>query len=134
VILIAMAYLKPPLFVAKVFNKVAMATGVGGSQTLTVMGRTTGQPQQIPVIPVEYEGAHYLVSTRGESQWVKNIRANPTVTVASRRESREHHASEVPPSASAPIISAYRAKAGKQVEGYWKKLPDGEDHPVFLLA
>ena len=31
-----MAYLKPPWFVAKIFNRIAMATGVGSSETLTV--------------------------------------------------------------------------------------------------
>ena len=34
-----MAYLKPPWFVRKIFNRVAMATGVGNSQTLTVLKR-----------------------------------------------------------------------------------------------
>ena len=45
-----MAYLKPPWFTAKVFNKIAMATGVSGTETLTVTTRTSGQQQMIPVI------------------------------------------------------------------------------------
>ncbi len=129
-----MAYLKPQFFVAKVFNKIAMKTGVGGSEILTVTGRSTGKPQRIPVIPLDHEGARYIVSTRGESQWVQNVRANPTVTIADKSGGWEYHATEVPTSGSAPIIAAYRVKAGKTVEAYWKQLPNAEDHPVFLLV
>ena len=46
-----MAYLKPPWFTAKIFNRLAMALGIGGSQTLTVTKRGSKQPQQIPVGP-----------------------------------------------------------------------------------
>ena len=75
----AMAYLKPPWFVRKIFNKVAMATGVGNSQTLTVIKRVSKQPQQIPVVVPEVGGVKYLVSTRGEAEWVRNVRADPNV-------------------------------------------------------
>ena len=43
-----MAYIKPPWFVRKIFNKVAMATGVGNSQTLTVTRRVSKEPQHTP--------------------------------------------------------------------------------------
>lgn len=76
----------------------------------------------------------YLEPQGGESQWVRNVRANPTVTVAGRGGSRECHATEVQTSASGPVISAYRVKAGKAVEAYWEQLPNAEDHPVLLLG
>ena len=79
-----MAYLKPPWFTAKVFNKLAMATGVAGTETLTLTARSSGQPQKIPVISVDVDGVRYLVSTRGESQWVKNLRANPAVSLTTK--------------------------------------------------
>lgn len=92
-----MAYLKPPWFTTKVFNKIAM------------------------------------VSTRGESQWVKNIRANPMVTLSAKGANRVFTASEVPPGSHSEILSAYRAKAGKTVDSYFAELPDPVDHPVFKL-
>ncbi len=70
-----MAYLKPPWFTAKVFNRIAMATGISNSETLTVTKRGSKEPQHIPVVTVDIGGTRYLVSTRGESQWVKNARA-----------------------------------------------------------
>jgi deazaflavin-dependent oxidoreductase (nitroreductase family) len=129
-----MAYLKPPFFVAKIFNKIAMATGVGGSEKLTVRGRKSGAQQSIPVIPLEFDGARYVISTRGEAQWVLNVRANPTVQISSKKGTANFVATEVPVDARASVIEAYRQKAGKTVEAYWKQLPDPGDHPVFKLT
>lgn len=129
-----MAYLKPSAFVSKVFNRLAMRFGMMGSQTLTVTGRTSGTPQSVPVIPVAVDGEIYLVSTRGESEWVRNVRATPTVTVTSKGGPRSYAAAEVPVDRRAPVIAAYRAKAGREVNQYWKKLPDPADHPVFRLT
>lgn len=128
-----MAYLKPPWFTAKVFNKIAMATGVSGSQTLTVTARTTGKEQKIPVITVDVDGIRYLVSTRGESQWVKNVRANPVVILDTKVGAARFTAAELPVASRAPVLQAYRRKAGKMVDGYFTKLPDPADHPVFRL-
>jgi hypothetical protein len=79
-----MAYLKPPLFVRKVFNPVAMRLRMSGSEALVVPRRRSGDPQRIPVIPVEHEGARHVVSTRGESDWVRNVRAAGEVELEGR--------------------------------------------------
>lgn len=128
-----MAYLKPPWFVVNVFNKIAMLTGISGSETLAVTARTTGQVQQIPVISVDVDGIKFLVSTRGESQWVKNVRANPAVTLKDRSGTAPFTATEVPVERRGPVLEAYRIKAGKTVDGYFAKLPEPSDHPVFSL-
>jgi len=125
-----MAYLKPPWFTRTIFNKIAMATGIGSSTTLTVTKRSTKQPQQIPVVIPEVDGVKYLVSTRGESDWVKNVRADPHVKLGDAA----YIATEIPVEQRAPILAAYRPLAGKVVEGYWRQLPDDADHPVFALA
>ncbi|MGV0737072.1 nitroreductase/quinone reductase family protein [Mycobacterium syngnathidarum] len=125
-----MAYLKPPWFVRTLVNRIAMATGIGHSQTLTVTTRVSKQHQQIPVVVPEVDGVKYLVSTRGESEWVRNIRANPRVTLGKS----SYLAAEVPVAQRAPVIAAYRPLAGKVVEGYFRDLPDDADHPVFALT
>jgi hypothetical protein len=125
-----MAYLKPPWFTRAIFNKVAMATGIGSSETLTVTRRITKQPQQIPVVVPEVDGVKYLVSTRGETEWVKNVRAIPDVMVGDQK----YVATEIPVEQRAPILAVYKRKAGKVVDGYWRQLPDDADHPVFALT
>jgi len=125
-----MAYLKPPWFTRVIFNKVAMSTGIGGSETLTVTRRISKQPQKIPVVVPEVNGVKYLVSTRGEAEWVKNVRAIPDVMVGDQ----QYVATEIPVEQRAPILAAYKSKAGKVVDCYWRELPDDADHPVFALT
>ena len=128
-----MAYLKPNAFVRRVFNPMAMRFGMGGSEKLVVRKRKSGQPQELPVIPVEHDGAQYIVSTRGESDWVRNVRAAGGGEVHSKSGINSFNAKQVPVEQTAAIIEAYRKKAGKTVEAYWKKLPDDKDHPVFRI-
>jgi hypothetical protein len=78
-----MTYLNQPWFNRKIINTIAMATGAVHSETLTVIGRASKQPQKIPVTPVDVDGVKYLVSTRGESQWVKNcLHPHPAIILA----------------------------------------------------
>jgi deazaflavin-dependent oxidoreductase (nitroreductase family) len=129
-----MAYLKPPWFTVKVFNRIAMATGISNTETLTVTRRGSGQPQNIPVVTVDVDGIRYLVSTRGESQWVQNVRVNPTVTLTTKSGVATYEAREMSASQREPILTAYQRKAGRAVDGYFRTLPDPDDHPVFALT
>jgi hypothetical protein len=128
-----MAYLRPPVFVRKIFNPLAMRFGIGGSATLSVPRRRSGTTQEIPVIPVDHDGARYVVSTRGESQWVRNARRAGFVELRERGRAQRFAAVEVPVADRAPIVDAYRAKAGRTVDTYWRRLPDAADHPTFRL-
>ena len=128
-----MAYLQPPWFTAKVFNKIAMLTGIAGAETLTLTTRG-GKKQQIPVISVDVAGTRFLVSTRGESQWVKNVRVNPRVLLTRKGTSETFVVQELQIESRTPVLEAYRTKAGKAVDGYFAKLPDPSDHPVFRLT
>ena len=130
-----MTYLKPPALTVKVFNKLAMKSTLWGVHTLEVAGRSTGAAQQVPVIPIEHGGTLYVVSTRGEAEWVRNVRAAGALRLGQKgdlttyRRRRRCRSSE-----RSAIIAAYRAKAGQEVNGYWKKLPADADHPVFRLS
>jgi F420H(2)-dependent quinone reductase len=91
-----MAYLNQPWFNREIINRFAMATGVVHSETLSVIKRASGQPQKTPVTPVEVDGVKYLVSTRGESQWVKNVRVDPNVTLTTKYGTTKYIATEIP--------------------------------------
>jgi hypothetical protein len=129
-----MAYLKQPWFNREIINRFAMATGVVHSQTLTVIKRASKQPQKIPVTPVDVDGVKYLVSTRGESERVKNVRADPNVTLTTNSGTAKYVANETLVENRPPILDAFKRKAGKISEGYFRKLPDPADHPVFTLT
>ncbi len=128
-----MAYLAPSWFTRRVFNPIAMRFGLSGTETVTVPGRRSGRPLRVPVIPVEHGGARYLVSTRGESDWVKNLRAAGGGELARRGHTHRFAADEIAVADRPPVIEAYRARIGREVDRYFEKLPDLADHPVFLI-
>jgi hypothetical protein len=43
-------------------------------------------------------------------------------------------ANEIPAQDRQVVLTAYRKKAGKTVDGYFEKLPREADHPVFSLT
>jgi deazaflavin-dependent oxidoreductase (nitroreductase family) len=130
-----MAYIKPPAFTQKVFNPLAMRFGISGSNMLSVRGRRSGEPRRVPVIPVEQGGARYLVSPRGETEWVRNLRAaGGHAELGKTGALQQIQATEVPADESGPILAAYQRKAGRMVAAFFAKLPDPADHPVFRVT
>jgi deazaflavin-dependent oxidoreductase (nitroreductase family) len=129
-----MAYVKPPFLVRNVLNKFAMVTGFGGTETLVVKGRTSGEPRKVPVTPIRFRCVQYLVSVRGQAEWVRNVRAAGQIELVRRGKSRTVTATEVPVAEAGPIIANYRQKLGNVVKGYWEQLPNDVDHPVFALG
>ena len=128
-----MAYIKPSWFFARVFNRVVLATGAVNSQPLTVIKRGSKLPQTIPMTPVDVDGVKYLVSVRGETERVTNVRANPLVKLT-KSGVTDYVATEIPVAARKPILQAYRATASKATARLFRQLPKDADHPVFSLA
>ncbi len=127
-----MAYLKPSWFTKKLSSMMA-ASNI--AERLTVPRRVSGGHQEVAVTTVVVDGARYVLSTRGESQWVKNVRANPNVTLTIKGESTAYTATEVPVGERAPIIAAFNPQFGKVIVGrYFVKLPDAAYHPAFALV
>jgi deazaflavin-dependent oxidoreductase (nitroreductase family) len=52
-----------------------LGISVWGSRILEVRGRKSGEPRRVPVNVLTFGGGRYLVSPRGETQWVRNLRA-----------------------------------------------------------
>lgn len=74
-------YQAPGWFTRNGFNRIVAALtrlgiSVWGSRVLEVPGRTSGEPRRTPVNLLTFENHQYLVSPRGEGQWVRNVRAN----------------------------------------------------------
>jgi hypothetical protein len=124
-----MAYRKPNAYIRKVFNPLAKRFGIGGAQPLAVRRRHSGTTQEIPVMPIERDGARYLVSVRGESDWVRNLRAAGDAELAGR----PIRATEIPVAERAALIALYRERAGRMVDPHFNALPDPADHPIFRL-
>jgi hypothetical protein len=129
-----MVYLKPPARVTKIFDRLAMRSTLWDVHTLEVARRNAVDPQRVPVIPLEYDDSLFVVSTRGESEWVKNVRAAGTLRLGQKGKFETYAATEVPAGELPGILTAYRLKAGREANGYWKRLPGASDHPTFKLT
>ncbi|MGW6402955.1 nitroreductase family deazaflavin-dependent oxidoreductase [Streptomyces sp. NPDC055134] len=116
-----------------------------GSAELSVRGRKSGQMQRIPVNPHTYGDAQYIVSARGHSQWVRNMRVAGAGELRVGRKVRTFTATEVPDSEQkTAILRSYLEKWGWEVNQYFQgvtaKSTDEElsaaapDHPVFLIT
>jgi deazaflavin-dependent oxidoreductase (nitroreductase family) len=129
-----MPYMRPPLITRRVFNPIAMRLGLYGTTALAVRGRRTGEVHRVPVIPVVVDGARYVVSPRGETDWVRNLRAAGEGELKRRGDDAQpFRATELPVSERPPVIAAYRKAAGRAVKSFFEKMPDAADHPVFRV-
>ena len=126
-------YVKPRGFTRRLVNPLVSRLHSGGVQTLTVVGRRTGHPHAVPVIPVQIGECRYLVSPYGEADWVRNLRASGEGELQGRGPTQRFAAREVPVAERAAVIAAYRAVAGRTVAPCFRDLPDPADHPVFVI-
>lgn len=142
-------YLRPGWFTRNVFNRaVAGLTRVGlsiwGSRVLEVRGRSTGKLQRTPVNVLELEENRYLVSARGEGQWVRNVRAagGRLDLLLGRRRTR-WVATEVVGTDKTAVLRGYlrrwKVEVGQFFDGIDADSSDEEitaiapRHPVFLI-
>ncbi|MFF8943504.1 nitroreductase family deazaflavin-dependent oxidoreductase [Streptomyces sp. NPDC014864] len=117
---------------------------LAGSAELSVRGRKSGEMQRIPVNPHTYEGAQYLVSARGHSQWVRNMRAAGGGELRVGRKVRAFTAVELPDAEKLPVLRTYLDRWGWQVNDYFRGvtaassdeeiLAAAPDHPVFRIT
>ncbi|MCH5641567.1 MULTISPECIES: nitroreductase/quinone reductase family protein [unclassified Gordonia (in: high G+C Gram-positive bacteria)] len=95
---------------------------LAGAETLTVVGRVSGQPQRVPVNPLTFDGGEYLVAVRGEAQWVRNARAAATAELRRGRKRRTVALHEIEAAQRVPVLRAYLKKWGWEVKRF---LPEG---------
>jgi len=140
---------RPGWFTKNVFNRLVagitrLGISVWGSRVLEVRGRSSGEWRRTPVNLLTYERQRYLVAPRGETQWVRNLRASGAGRLLLGRSSESFTASELDDAEKAPILRAYlkrwKAEVGVFFEGVG---PDASDeqlsaiaskHPVFRLG
>ena len=111
--------------------------------TLEVKGRRSGMIRSNVVTWVEQDGERYLVSPRGESEWVRNVRAADGEAVIRHRGRQRVRLEEMATGERAPIIRAYLAKTKMATRQHFGLDPKAEieefkaiagRHPVFRIV
>jgi deazaflavin-dependent oxidoreductase (nitroreductase family) len=105
-------YLQPGWFTRNVFNRTVrrltrMGISVWGSRELRVQGRKSGEWRTTPVNLLTVEGERYLVSPRGNTQWVRNIRVSHTGELRVGRRTETFQAEELVDDVKEPILREY---------------------------
>jgi len=79
-----------------------------GGQLLTVKGRKSGKEYTTPVNPMTFDGARYLVSPRGNTQWSRNLRSSGEGVLRLGRKKRPFRvAAELAEAEKPPVLLAY---------------------------
>ena len=142
-------YQRPGWFTKHVFNAAVAALtrlgiSVAGSRVLEVTGRKSGESRRTPVNLLRLDEDEYLVSPRGHTQWVKNVRVDPRARLLVGPRSRDVTLTEVPESERVPLLREYlkrwKWEVGQFFGGVGPDAGDDElariapDHPTFRVA
>jgi deazaflavin-dependent oxidoreductase (nitroreductase family) len=141
-------YIKPKsagnLFNDTVGRLTRLGVSVYGSRVLYVKGRTSGEWRSTPVNPLRLaDGTRYLVAPRGNTQWVRNMRAAGAGELRIGRKVEPFTATEVADDAKPAILRAYlkrwKFEVGVFFDGVDAKAPEEKlreiapGYPIFRI-
>jgi deazaflavin-dependent oxidoreductase (nitroreductase family) len=141
-------YIKPKaatnFFNETVARLTRMGVSVYGSRILYVKGRKSGEWRTTPVNPLSLaDGARYLVAPRGNTQWVRNLRAVGTGELHIGRRVEPFTATEVADDDKPAILRAYlkrwKFEVGVFFDGVDAKAPQAKlreiapGYPIFRI-
>jgi len=108
---------------------------IAGTRALRVRGRTTGKLRGVVVNLMTVDGRDYVVSPRGNTQWVRNARAAGEVEMGPRWRGRTVRISEVADDAKLDLLKRYIDRWYWEVKGHVGGLtPQSTDEQIRAVA
>ena len=142
-------YQRPGWFTKHLFNPAVggltrLGVSLAGSRVLEVRGRKSGEWRSTPVNPLNHKGERYIVAPRGETQWVRNLRASGEGRLRKGGRIEEFTATELPDEDKLPLLRAYLKKWAWEVGAFFQGVgadAPAEDlrriatlHPIFRIS
>jgi deazaflavin-dependent oxidoreductase (nitroreductase family) len=144
-------YRRPGWFTRNVANRIMidmtrMGVSVRGSRILETRGRKSGLPRRTPVNLLQLDDHDYLVAPRGETEWVRNVRADDgRITLVLGRKRQNYQGTEVVDDpVKVPLLREYLKRWKSETGVFFDGVgPDSSDeeiaaianrHPVFQLS
>ncbi|EHR63652.1 nitroreductase/quinone reductase family protein [Saccharomonospora cyanea] len=139
----------PPGRLSRAVNRIVAALtrrglSLWGSRVLSVAGRNTGIMRSTPVNVLTLDGEQYLVAARGNTEWVRNLRAAGRGRLTVGRREQWFTGVEVLDDTRLPVLRAYLRRwaweAGAFFDGVTAGTSDDElraaagKHPVFRIV
>ena len=118
---------------------------MGPLRLLRTRGRITGRPSATPVALTRFDGEDWLVSPFGDTDWVRNYRANAVAELIRGRVSRPVLLVEVNDVRRPAVLRRYRSSfrlvpfvrnafTAHPSDGIEAFAAEGHLHPVFVLS
>ncbi len=141
-------YRAPGWFDRNVMNRLVggltrLGVSFWGSRVLEVRGRKSGLPRRVPVNLLPHGGARYLVAPRGQTEWVRNLRAAGEGDLLLGRRRERFAPRELADQEKEAILRDYlrrwKWEVGQFFDGVGPDSPPDElariapDHPVFRV-
>src|ERR1700722_1335568 len=133
-------YRAPGWFTRNVFNRLVAllprrGSRVLGSRVLAVKGGTSGQGRTTPVNLLTHDGRRYLVAPRGETQWVRNLRAAGTGELRVGKRAESFRGRELGDDEKVPVLRAYLRRWKAEVGIFFEGIgPDSSDDQIRAIA
>jgi deazaflavin-dependent oxidoreductase (nitroreductase family) len=143
-------YRAPGWFTRNVLNRTIrgltrLGLSVLGSRELRVRGRSSGEWRTTPVNLLTVDDTRYLVAPRGETQWVRNLRAaNGAGELRLGRRIEEFASTELTDEAKPAVLREYLRRWKWEVGVFFDGVgPDSSEaeliaiaprHPVFRVS
>jgi deazaflavin-dependent oxidoreductase (nitroreductase family) len=122
-------------FNALVARLTRLGVSVRGSRVLYVRGRTSGEWRTNPVNPLRYQGGSYLVAPRGQTQWVRNLRAAGDGELHVGRRVERFTATELADADKPDLLRAYLRHWKMEVGVFFDGVgPDAPDEKLLAIA
>jgi len=138
-----------PSWTDALFNRLPYALArlgfsVYGTRILAVRGRRSGTWRTAVVNLLDHDGARYLVSPRGETQWVRNLRAAGGGELRLGRRCESFVAREIADGDKPAVLRAYLRRWRFEGKAFFAGLAAdpsdadllrvARDYPVFRLT
>jgi len=104
--------------------------GLAHNYLLQVAGRKTGRIYSTPVNILDHKGKRYLVAPRGETQWVRNARANGQVWLKKGRVRQEYRIRILNDPEKPELLKEYLDRYKTTVQRYFS-VPAGSPSQAF---
>jgi deazaflavin-dependent oxidoreductase (nitroreductase family) len=133
-------YVRPSWFTHHVANRAVrrlarLGLSPKGLRELQVRGRTSGEWRTTAVNLLELDGARYLVAPRGETQWVRNLRAAGAGRLRLGRQVEEFTAVELADGQKVPVLREYLRRWRAEVKVFFDNLDaDASDEQLAEIA
>lgn len=123
-------------FANALIRKLAEAgISIAGTRALSVRGRKSGKRRGVVINLLTVDGVDYLVSPRGNTEWVRNVRAAGEIQIGPRWRPRPARVTEVADDDKPEVLRHYLQRWYWQVKGYVAGLtPDSRDDSLRIAA